>query len=360
MRHLTEIEVEDSTPKILAAIADAIGSDDPTTILRLVECAPAQGLSRLALHFDVIEVMQEDRLLREVVVRHVESAMGRRMDVPESAALHAAIDLMLQRSVIALVDAQKARLRAAAETELRFLAFLSHDLNNNLGNVRLSLEVLRRDLGRAGGGGFPEIVASLLAAQRSVDDTASGMRRMLEHERLRKAGKVPSLAQVDLAALAAKVVRQFAERARHKGVRLDVDVQPGTLVRSDGELLTLVLQNLVGNGVKYSTAGTVRITAAATAAVDDGDGAEETAAATGLRTVVSVSDEGPGIAADQLVRIFAAFQRGEVHGQEGVGLGLAIASQAANLLGADLAVTSRVGAGSTFRITLPPARAVED
>jgi K+-sensing histidine kinase KdpD len=69
--------------------------------------------------------------------------------------------------------------------------------------------------------------------------------------------------------------------------------------------------------------------------------------------VLWVSDEGPGIAPEVTQRIFEAFQRGEVHGQSGVGLGLAIAAQAAKLLEATLTVESRVGAGSTFRLALP-------
>jgi hypothetical protein len=116
MRRLTVDELRDSTPQILLAIADALASDDPGAIHDLVGYAPRQGLSRLRLNVDVVEVMQEDRLLRALIVLHVEAALGRRMDGPEAAALHADVDLMLQRSVIALVDEQKKSLRAAAES----------------------------------------------------------------------------------------------------------------------------------------------------------------------------------------------------------------------------------------------------
>jgi signal transduction histidine kinase len=104
-------------------------------------------------------------------------------------------------------------------------------------------------------------------------------------------------------------------------------------------LIGLVVQNLVGNAVKYSSTGMVRISATCGA-----DG----------RCAISVSDEGPGIAVEHLNRIFDAFARGEMYGQGGVGLGLAIASQAAKLLGAELAVESAVGTGSAFRLVLPP------
>ena len=69
---------------------------------------------------------------------------------------------------------------------MKFLSFLSHDLNNNLGGVTLWLQALGEDLKRAGG--FAEAEESLGLARRSIDDTVAGMRRMLIHERLRKSG----------------------------------------------------------------------------------------------------------------------------------------------------------------------------
>jgi signal transduction histidine kinase len=337
MQCLTFDELKDSTPEILVAIADALASNDPEMIRDLVRRAPMQGLSRLELNFDVVEVMQEDRLLRAIIVQHIEARLERRMDVLESAALHAAVDVMLQRSVIALVDKQKLQLRAAAETELKFLSFLSHDLNNNLNSVTLSLQALGQDL--KGTGRFAEAEESLALAQNFINDTVAGMRRMLDHERLRKSMKGPTFSPVDLHAVALKVVGQFSREADAKGTSLAVQIRPGTMVESDGEMLSVVLQNLVGNGVKYSNGGTVRV----------GSNIDAERAC----RVVWVSDEGPGIAPEKMGHIFEAFRRGEVHGQHGVGLGLAIASQAAKLLGAELTVESELGAGSTFRLAVP-------
>lgn len=188
-------------------------------------------------------------------------------------------------------------------------------------------------------GGFAEAEDSLGHAQRSIRDTLAGMRRMLDHERLRKSGEGPACLPVDLHEVATRVAGQVARVAKEKGVMLSVEVRPGTVVESDEELLSLVLQNLVGNGAKFSKRGTVRIGSDGGTAIGRG--------------ILWVSDEGPGIAPEQIGRIFEAFKRGEVHGQPGVGLGLAIASQAAKLLGAELTVESQVGAGSTFRLALP-------
>jgi signal transduction histidine kinase len=336
MRRLTFDELKDSTPQILICMADALASDDAGVIRELMERAPAQGLSRFRLNFDVIEVMQEDRLLRSITVQHVEAFLDRSLGSVESAALHTVIDVMLQRSVIAMVEQQKIQLRAAAETELKFLSFLSHDLNNNLNSVTMMLQMHGSDLKRSGG--FAEARESLATAEQMIHNTVAGMRRMLDHERLRKDYTGPTILPVDLHVLATKTVSQFRREATAKGIKLEVEIRPGTVFESDPELLSLVLQNLVGNSVKYSNGGSVVVGFA---------GKDRQASA-----VIWVSDNGPGIAPEKIGHIFEAFKRGEIHGQQGLGLGLAIASQAAKLLGADLAVESKIGIGTTFRLTV--------
>ena len=69
--------------------------------------------------------------------------------------------------------------------------------------------------------------------------------------------------------------------------------------------------------------------------------------------VLSISDQGPGIASENLSHLFDAFRRGDTYGQPGVGLGLSIASEATRLLGGKLEIESEVGVGSTFRLMLP-------
>jgi signal transduction histidine kinase len=136
-------------------------------------------------------------------------------------------------------------------------------------------------------------------------------------------------------------------------MRVAVEVPAGAVVHSDRELVTLVLQNLVGNAVKYAARGTVRIAAEPHGDADATAGGNTGGNAGGW--TLAVSDEGPGIAAEQLGVIFDAFRRGDVHGQGGVGLGLTIAARAAKLLDAVLTVESLPGAGSTFRLALPHA-----
>jgi signal transduction histidine kinase len=252
---------------------------------------------------------------------------------------------MLQRAVVALVEEQQAKLRAVAEQELKYLSFLSHDLNNNLNSVLLTLHLAAQQFESPAD--RSQVAATLRDASETIADTVGGMRQILEHARL-KEGNAPggqNVGPVDLPGLAAAVVRQFARDAAAKGLGLTADVPPGAAVDGNRELLALVLQNLLGNAIKYSTRGSVRITAEHRAA--------DPPAVPRGRWVVSVSDQGPGIAPERRAMLFEAFRRGEVHGQPGVGLGLAIAAQAADLLGGELAVDSTVGVGSTFSVGVP-------
>ena len=206
MRHLTFDEIKDSTPTILHAIADALASVDPETIHELERRAPKQGLSRLELNFDVIEVMQEDRLLRSITIQHVEAALLRRMDSAESAAMHAAIDIMLQGSVIALVEKQKSQLRATVETKRKVLHFLSHDMTNNLSAVSVWLEVLALQLKRTGE--FPNAESSLASARDAIYAANAGMQKMLDHEGIHGVSEPYLFTRVDLQAVAQHLVER--------------------------------------------------------------------------------------------------------------------------------------------------------
>jgi signal transduction histidine kinase len=228
---------------------------------------------------------------------------------------------------------------AAPALELEYLSYLSHDLNNSLSAVSLHMKLLKRRLDD-----LPQFVqeSSMLdRTQRCIDHTTSAMRRLLTHARIRSGTEQLDLVPVRLHDLAASVAAAYAAAALAKGLELRVEVPRDAVVRSDADLLVVVLQNLVGNSVKYSERGLVRVRS------------QNIEGRLGARCVLSVSDEGPGISPIYMNDIFVAFRRGETHGREGRGLGLAIARRAANALGGRLSVESEVGVGSTFTLSVP-------
>jgi signal transduction histidine kinase len=128
-------------------------------------------------------------------------------------------------------------------------------------------------------------------------------------------------------------------RALEKNITLSLEVSdPGLVVPCDGNRMEMALSNLVSNAVKFvPEGGTVKVR------VEAHDG----------RALFTVSDDGPGIAADELPMIFDRFYRGRNAGAEGAGLGLAIVRSVARAHGGLVAVRSAPGEGSTFTLEVP-------
>jgi signal transduction histidine kinase len=333
---LTFAELRDSLPRVLEQIACALESDQTPPSRSIGEITAEHGVQRFDVNFNLPELLQEYAILRPVIFREVGNVLGRTPTMDELNALNVGLDISVRRAVVAFVEHQSRQLKHATEAQSKYLSFLSHDLRGGLNGVFLMIEVLKREL--QGEERLRETVADLDAMRRSLLDTVGTMDRFLDAERLRK-GKVPlKPAPLTLAAVVEDIIAHFTYQAEDKGLKLRAEIPKDLTLVTDRELLTLVLQNIVSNAVKYTRAGTITIGAECTG--KDG-------------CVVYVRDKGPGIAPDKLDELFTAFQRGETHGQPGVGLGLSIANQAAEILGAKLRAESTLGKGSTFYLELP-------
>jgi len=225
--------------------------------------------------------------------------------------------------------------RRLLEVRSQFVANVSHEL-------RTPLTVL---------GGFAETLL-----EDDVDETHR--RRFLRHiaEETRRLSLLvddllrlaaiesgrerPERSQVDLLELARAVAERYGPEARARGVALGVDGRPA-LALSDRDRIEGILISLIDNAVKYTQEGghvTVRVGSAGPAAE------------------LTVEDDGPGIPAADLPRIFERFYRVDRSRQRatgGSGLGLAIARHLALSIGAELHVESEVGQGSAFHLRIP-------
>ncbi|HEV2292670.1 MAG TPA: HAMP domain-containing sensor histidine kinase [Tepidisphaeraceae bacterium] len=332
---LTRKQVRNSLPIVLDQIAGALESTDPAETWKITHTAVEHGVTRFHQQYDVKQLISEFRLFRRIVLEEVTEELQRELSLPEMLALATGIDLYLQQSVVAFVEFQREQLRAASEMEAKYLSYLSHDLRNNLNAVTLMLEVLHRRLKDLPE--FREDAEDVAALQRSIDETVQGMDRLLQAERIRTKAVEAKFERVELKRIALHVVRQHHANAATKNIELIEAVPDHAVAQTDPDLLGVTLQNLVGNAVKYSSKGRVELGAA-----------EKTS------WELFVADQGPGIPPEHQGRIFNAFSRGETHGQSGVGLGLTIAARAAEVIGAQLSFDSTPGAGTTFRLLLPP------
>src|SRR6185437_10249579 len=104
-----------------------------------------------------------------------------------------------------------------------------------------------------------DTVESIQSVKRAVLQTTAGMDQLLQAEQLRHQPGDFNARTVDLRLLLSEIAQQCLHQAQSKGLQLEVEVPGEAQVTSDEGLLTLVLQNLLGNAVKYSSRGTVKI-----------------------------------------------------------------------------------------------------
>ncbi len=144
---------------------------------------------------------------------------------------------------------------------------------------------------------------------------------------------------IDLTALSAEAVVMVESSAGEQDVAIEMDTHDPLRASGQERAVIQIIVNLVGNAIRYSPPGkTVRVAFGST----------------GGTASVTVSDEGPGIAAADQKRIFERFER--AHGREdGTGLGLAISRRLARSMGGDVTLDSAPGEGARFTLTLPRA-----
>jgi signal transduction histidine kinase len=332
---LTQSQLRNSLPDTLENLARALESSQPSPTRTLMSESQEHGAVRFIQSYNLTELLIEFDVLRPILMEETATHVKRDISLGEIIALNMGVDLSSRRSVLAFVNHQKQELVAAANAHAKYLSFMSHDVRGGLNAILLSTDVLHQEL--ADHPRFAEALTDVETIKRNIHETVSTMDRFLRAEQLRSGKVTPRVADVDLMKLAGELGTQYRQQAMGRGSRIKIEATADATVRTDADLLFTILQNLIGNAVKYAGGGDITI------AIKGSPG----------MTSVSVSDKGPGIPPERLDQLFAPFVRGETQGQTGVGLGLYIARQAAEILGATLRAESKVGDGTTFHLELP-------
>ena len=237
-----------------------------------------------------------------------------------------------QKAVVAVREAQsKAETALAAKS--RFLATASHDLRQPLQSLAMLTEVLLLQIKD------PELVELVARQSVSLENMRSLLNSLLDISKLDAGAVKVEIEDVDLLKVVEDVCLGLQPEAERKGLTLLVEAQ-SRVVRADRNLLQQILQNLIGNAIRYTQKGNIKVLS--TIVGDD------------IR--IEVHDTGVGIPEDQLPHIFEEFYqigRDPQEGNAGLGLGLAIAYRIAEKLNSRIEVQSRVGQGSTFSFKLP-------
>ncbi len=230
----------------------------------------------------------------------------------------------------ALADAERAN---AARS--RFVAAASHDLLQPLSAAKLFVAAARDEMGQ------PRRAETLDKAAAALESVEIILEALLDISRLEAGKAALRPGPVQLAPLLQRLADEFSHVAREKGLRFRLR-GGDALVVSDAAYLRRILQNLIGNALRYTDRGGVLV------------GLRRRGANT-LR--LEVVDTGPGIPRSEQKAVFREFHRlnARASASEGLGLGLAIVDRAATLLGHPLALHSMPGRGTRFTLDLPLA-----
>jgi CheY-like chemotaxis protein len=191
----------------------------------------------------------------------------------------------------------------------------------------------------------PELSGLVRHQEAAIDSATRLLNALLDISRLESGSIDPQLAPVSLAAAFEDLEQEFEPTAAAKKVHLGF-ASTQVVMSTDRTLFTQLLQNLIGNALKYTEQGYVRIS--------------HTIESDAL--VIKVEDSGVGIPGDKLDRIFDEYYQIGPQGTQrvGVGLGLAIVREVSRLLGYSVAVTSKVGEGSCVSVRIPRHRLLSE
>jgi signal transduction histidine kinase/FixJ family two-component response regulator len=228
---------------------------------------------------------------------------------------------------------------AANRAKSSFLATVSHEIRTPMAGILATIELLE-------GAALNDDQKNMAAVVRRSASSLLGLLNQLLDQSKIEAGKLDIHNQpFALAGVLANTAALFGSAAKTKGLTLDyqIDDDLADVVVGDAARIEQILANLVGNALKFTETGGIKI------------------AATGVeghleRVRITVADTGIGVPAEALGRLFLPFEQADASTTRqfgGTGLGLTVSRQLAELMGGTLTATSEVERGSAFILELP-------
>ena len=246
----------------------------------------------------------------------------------------ASVKLSLQNlQLVAQLEEKTAVAERANRAKTMFLAAASHDLRQPVYALTLFIDALDSS-------GLTPTQQGMLRHARVANQASSDMlKTLLDFSRVEAGVVNPQMRRMALAPLLQQMDEEFGPQAYQKGLLYRTRAS-SAWVRSDAQLLALILRNLISNALRYTASGGVLV------------GVRRR----GDTTVLQVWDTGIGIAPDKHAEVFEEFlqlDNPERDQRKGLGMGLAIAAGLARSLQTRITLASRPGRGSVFSIVLP-------
>ena len=216
----------------------------------------------------------------------------------------------------------------------RLLLTITHDIKAPVASISGFIALLREWVSQ------PKPVAYLDSIRSSAEHLLQLVGALLDYHQLESGKATTHAVSFNPAQLVSDCATQARPVANKKNLEVVCCLRPGAdrMCQADAFRIRQIMNNLIGNAVKYTDRGTITVSAALN----------------GSQLTMSVADTGSGMTESEQQRIFNAFTRlPDAQGKEGVGLGLSITREAVNMLGGTIRVVSQKGKGSKFTVTLP-------
>ncbi len=262
-------------------------------------------------------------------------AQNHELEAQKTELSSQSVELMAQNNEL---EMQKRQLSEVSRLKTNFLSNMSHELRTPLNSVIALSGVLNRRLANQIG---EEEYSYLEVIERNGKHLLNLINDILDISRIEVGHEEVEVSSFNMNALIADVVNMIAPQANQKNIKLlHPEKEVKLEVSNDPDKCRHILQNLIGNAIKFTEKGRVEINAALK------DSSIE----------ITIIDSGIGIAEKHLPHIFDEFRQADGSTSRrfgGTGLGLAIAQKYANLLGGVITVKSTMDVGSEFTLTLP-------
>ncbi len=251
-------------------------------------------------------------------------------------ASHAQTDKALQAATL-VAEQARAQADQANQAKSRYISAISHELRTPLNSILGYAQLMGEDASVP-----PHRQQAIGVIKRGGEHLLSLIEGTLDIARIESGKLTLATKPMPFADLLHEMAEMFEPQARAKGLQFHFDPQ-GVLpeqVRADEKRLRQILINLLGNAIKFTATGRVRLRARYALEM----------------AFIEIEDTGPGMHADELAQVFEPFERGASQttssGSGGAGLGLTIAKMLTDLMGGEMTVVSAPGSGSVFRVKL--------
>ena len=338
-KNLDTPTLNDHIPHLFDELALALTSGESESVLdlQLSDSPKIHGGLRLRAGFDIVEVVAEYNILRELLL-----SLAERQGLDITGDPNRILNRVIDRAVALAVDTfAKEKALEIQQRREEHLSFVVHDLRTPLSAIQAAGRILETGLAEDAKKG--RVGNMLEIMQRNAVRLNALVSSVCQEQHNLAASTAEEIKiarrEFDLWPVVQALIWDLRALVEHVPVQLINSVPDDCVMHADPVLLTQVFQNLLSNAIKYTTEGEIVV-------------GSEVAELNKIRCWVR--DTGTGIEPERLAKIFEKFETDPVK-KGGMGLGLVIVKQIVEAHGGQIFVESEVGRGSTFSFVLPGA-----